>query len=319
MSSNRGRPQEITTADIFQALSRADAPFVTTADVAEEIDCSREGARKRLDELVKSGELESRTVGSRAKVWYRSHDPERSVVAFPSSEDFVLLAPDDETLAIARSVARESNSHDGAYWFETGQRSFARTEYESEDRLRRDLELVLPGYDSYVDRLVARWRSDRGLIIRERTGEIIGEAPDSAFRASIESVLIDEWIQGRKGDNVLVFADENMLLVRLALDREGFKYSDFRNTQTELERAYDETAQPALRGELEGVPPAGTRLLGIDSQLRFHVFSVDYPAKEIFVLSDRNVVHQQRLEQGDVSQWIEYVDDHTDGWLYADP
>ncbi|WP_081704387.1 MULTISPECIES: DEAD/DEAH box helicase [unclassified Natrinema] len=45
-------------------------PFVTTKDVAKEIGCSRDTARRKLNQLVAEDVIEAEQVGGRAKVWY---------------------------------------------------------------------------------------------------------------------------------------------------------------------------------------------------------------------------------------------------------
>jgi DNA excision repair protein ERCC-3 len=52
-------------------------PFVTTADVSDEVGCTRETARVKLHELEADGQLTSKKVGGRAKVWHRpEYDPQ---------------------------------------------------------------------------------------------------------------------------------------------------------------------------------------------------------------------------------------------------
>lgn len=46
-------------------------PFITTADIADRIDCTRETARIKLTSMEEEGHLKSMAVGRSAKVWWR--------------------------------------------------------------------------------------------------------------------------------------------------------------------------------------------------------------------------------------------------------
>lgn len=49
---------------------------LTAGDVLDELDCSRRTAHNKLNELVDRGDLETRKVGARSRVWWRSIDPD---------------------------------------------------------------------------------------------------------------------------------------------------------------------------------------------------------------------------------------------------
>ncbi len=63
---------------------------LTAADVMEALDCSRRTAHNKLNALVESGRLETRKIGSRARVWWvpiPSTDPERALEAATDAGD----------------------------------------------------------------------------------------------------------------------------------------------------------------------------------------------------------------------------------------
>ena len=52
--------------DVFEAV---DGPVVTSGDVAEALDCSRDTARRKLRELESAGRVASRTTAGRVVWW----------------------------------------------------------------------------------------------------------------------------------------------------------------------------------------------------------------------------------------------------------
>jgi predicted ArsR family transcriptional regulator len=72
----------VTTADVMRVFESVDGPAITSADVADELDCSREVARKRLHELEDEGRVERRKSG-RTVLWWQTteHDYERAIGA----------------------------------------------------------------------------------------------------------------------------------------------------------------------------------------------------------------------------------------------
>ena len=72
----------ITTADVMRVFESVDGPAITSSDVANDLDCSKEVARKRLRELQDVGRVERRKSG-RTVLWWQTteHDYERAIGA----------------------------------------------------------------------------------------------------------------------------------------------------------------------------------------------------------------------------------------------
>lgn len=67
-----GRPRRVTDEDIIHAvheIARAER-IATTSEVEERVDLSRRGLQKRLRDLHEHGEIESKEVGARGRVWW---------------------------------------------------------------------------------------------------------------------------------------------------------------------------------------------------------------------------------------------------------
>ncbi|MFC5366952.1 ArsR family transcriptional regulator [Salinirubrum litoreum] len=60
--------------EVFEARDDWGRPL-TASDVLEELDCSRRTAHNKLNELVDRGDLRTRKVGARSRVWWRQIDP----------------------------------------------------------------------------------------------------------------------------------------------------------------------------------------------------------------------------------------------------
>ena len=76
-ASKPGRKPRVSNDEILALIKRLTSegerkrsPFVTADDLADEVPISARAIRYRLDKLVEDGVIATRTVGSRAKVWW---------------------------------------------------------------------------------------------------------------------------------------------------------------------------------------------------------------------------------------------------------
>jgi predicted ArsR family transcriptional regulator len=80
MSDERERNEQgryvetLTTEDVLEVLQTAHDPVITAKEVSERLDCSSEAARQRLHKLKDSGEVETKVVGARARIWWPTND-----------------------------------------------------------------------------------------------------------------------------------------------------------------------------------------------------------------------------------------------------
>lgn len=76
MSQNRERNEQghflptLSTTEIYAVLLDADNPVLSTMEVAEGAECSREGAYQKLTALEAAGRVRKKKVGARAVVWW---------------------------------------------------------------------------------------------------------------------------------------------------------------------------------------------------------------------------------------------------------
>lgn len=76
---NKGKFVETLTPErVLAVMSEVDTPIVTARDVADALDCTPEGATKKLKQLQDQGRVERRKVGGRAVVWWLT-DRERTL------------------------------------------------------------------------------------------------------------------------------------------------------------------------------------------------------------------------------------------------
>lgn len=65
-----GRYAETVTVEaVFEVFERVEGPVVTSGDVAEALDCSRETARRKLHRLEEQGRIASRETAGRIVWW----------------------------------------------------------------------------------------------------------------------------------------------------------------------------------------------------------------------------------------------------------
>jgi predicted nucleotidyltransferase len=62
--------ETVTPEKVLDALESIAAPVATAAEVGEEIGCTGQAARKKLNQLHETGDVERKSVGARAVVWW---------------------------------------------------------------------------------------------------------------------------------------------------------------------------------------------------------------------------------------------------------
>jgi hypothetical protein len=61
--------ESITHDAVLGVFERVEGPVITSADVAERLDCSADAARRKLDELHESGRVDRRKTAGRLVYW----------------------------------------------------------------------------------------------------------------------------------------------------------------------------------------------------------------------------------------------------------
>lgn len=80
MTDRPGRRPEFTDDEILAVFRSSSDPVLTTSEVASQFDVTHRGVRDRLERLEEAGQLKSKKVGARAKVWW---DPDHVTVSEP--------------------------------------------------------------------------------------------------------------------------------------------------------------------------------------------------------------------------------------------
>ncbi|MCQ4334993.1 FaeA/PapI family transcriptional regulator [Natronomonas sp. F2-12] len=84
MADGPGRKPKITDDNILAVFRSSSDPVLTTSEVASEFEITHRGVRDRLDQLEQKGQLKSKNVGARAKVWW---DPEHTTISDKASSE----------------------------------------------------------------------------------------------------------------------------------------------------------------------------------------------------------------------------------------
>jgi len=71
-----GRKPRITPDDALRIFDKLDDPHepLTAPEVADRLDCHRNTARKKLEDLVFTGDLETKKVSASGRVYWRPGD-----------------------------------------------------------------------------------------------------------------------------------------------------------------------------------------------------------------------------------------------------
>jgi hypothetical protein len=68
--------ETVTAADVLGVFESVDGPVVTSGDVADACECSRETARRKLRALEDGGRVASRKTAGRVVWWIVDQDPD---------------------------------------------------------------------------------------------------------------------------------------------------------------------------------------------------------------------------------------------------
>jgi DNA-binding IclR family transcriptional regulator len=110
---NEGRYlADVTPEDVLGVFDSVEGPTITTSDVVDVLDCSREVARNRLNELVERG-LVARRKSGRVVLWWRIESDEET--ENPYLRGFGALADTDlpEQMKQERERARQEWAQHG--------------------------------------------------------------------------------------------------------------------------------------------------------------------------------------------------------------
>jgi hypothetical protein len=108
MSPRRdGQSSQVPLTAVLRVFERREdrARPVTAGDVMEAVGCSRRTAHNKLNALVEDGELKTRKVGSRSRVWWVPiEEPSGDGSALPAMVEEVDLPGTGETLRARREA-----------------------------------------------------------------------------------------------------------------------------------------------------------------------------------------------------------------------
>jgi predicted transcriptional regulator len=69
--SNKGRNRTFMNSDVLSAMDSLEDPFVTTTEIADELDVESQTVLQRMHELHDEGQIKRKDVGANAVVWWR--------------------------------------------------------------------------------------------------------------------------------------------------------------------------------------------------------------------------------------------------------
>lgn len=99
--SESGDFVEVTSPeDVLAVFNEVEGPIVTTGDVAEALDCSRETARRKLEQLSEQGRVGRRKTAGRVVYWrLDAADPNPVNIHDPFFTDFPTFSSGMENLS----------------------------------------------------------------------------------------------------------------------------------------------------------------------------------------------------------------------------
>lgn len=80
-----GRKPETPDGEILQQIALARTPFVTSTELAEDLEMTQQGVYSRLQSLEEEELVKSRKVGARARVWWLTDAGREKMADYTSS------------------------------------------------------------------------------------------------------------------------------------------------------------------------------------------------------------------------------------------
>jgi predicted ArsR family transcriptional regulator len=97
----------VTPTDVLGVFESVQGPVVTSADVADELECSRDTARRKLGQLYERGDVTRRKTAGRVVWWLSDEQRSRGGSAKPLRGLVGLFGDDEEAAANARERSEE--------------------------------------------------------------------------------------------------------------------------------------------------------------------------------------------------------------------
>jgi len=100
-----GPQPEVTAEDVLEVFESREDPGepLTAPEIAEELNCSRKTASKRLNQLAERGDLVSKKAGGRSRVWWIPQTDTEGAPAAPLRKLVGMLNEDGADRARERS------------------------------------------------------------------------------------------------------------------------------------------------------------------------------------------------------------------------
>lgn len=101
--------ESVTHEGVLDVFDRVEGPVITSADVAEALDCSSDAARKKLTELYEAGQIDRRKTAGRLIYWRLDggDDGEEAESLADRMNGFGMFADNDEFVEEVERVRKE--------------------------------------------------------------------------------------------------------------------------------------------------------------------------------------------------------------------
>lgn len=98
--SNEPRAKKITEQDILKVFDRAEAPFLTASEIAEQLPVSRQAVNYRLEKMREKDLIGKKKTGASAVGWWAKVAPELSRESEQRVEDAREQVEQGETVSL---------------------------------------------------------------------------------------------------------------------------------------------------------------------------------------------------------------------------
>ena len=272
----------IDTKTFYEVLESRRRPVVTTAEVAEAIECSSPATETALSELVAASEIGRLTTDAGSDVWFADHtgSAEERLTVFESRREIVADRPAQYTRALLTQFAHlEETNREGGYRYVVREEDVWNAPYETLPELTATVRSALGDrYEALEEWIEGQWeRAHKFRLATHEDGYVVLEAKSADLLGNIaERELDDGVLRAKIGDATAWVADDRTAELKRALYEAGYPVEDHRDLETgdDLEFELEPELRPyqadwiarfadAGSGVLVGPPGSGTTIAAL--------------------------------------------------------
>ncbi len=259
----------IDPGTFYEMLESRRRPVVSTADVAETLECSIDTAEAALSTLADASEIGRLATGAVDDVWFSGYvgPAEERLTVFESRREIVVDRPAQYTRALLTQFAHlEETNREGGYRYVVREEDVWNAPYETLPELTATVRSALGDrYEALEEWIEGQWeRAHKFRLRTHEDGYVVIEAKSADLLGNIaERKLDDGVLRAKIGDTTAWVADDRTAELKRTLYEAGYPVEDHRDLETgdDLEFELDPELRPYQADWIARFADAGSGVL----------------------------------------------------------